>query len=262
MKTGNTPLIEFRNTTVVLNEKKALDALSLVIPRHENVAIIGPNGSGKSTFIKTVSRSCYPRADDGSCCRILGQDTWNIFDLRYLLGIVSNELQAECMRELPARDVVLSGFFSSIGLFTNHRITAAMERKTADILSFLEIARLEGTNMTEMSSGEARRVLIGRALVHDPDALLLDEPTTSLDLHAIHRFRESLRKIARSGKSIILVTHHLHDIIPEIRRVVLMKDGKVVKDGPKDKLLTAKNLSELFSVDLEIREKNGYYHAF
>jgi iron complex transport system ATP-binding protein len=156
--------------------------------------------------------------------------------------------------------VILSGFFSSIGLF-NREITPAMEEKADEISAFLEIDHLQSRLMTGMSSGESRRFLIGRALVHNPRTLILDEPTNSLDLHTLHTFRQTIRKIARSGTGIILVTHNLHDIIPEISRVVLMKDGKIEKDGAKTDLLTGKTIGALFDVPLEITESGGYYYA-
>ncbi|MDD4254276.1 MAG: ATP-binding cassette domain-containing protein, partial [Methanofollis sp.] len=158
------------------------------------------------------------------------------------------------------RDVVLSGFFSSVGLF-RHEVTPAMEGRTEEILNFLEIEHLAARPMTRMSTGEARRFLIGRALVHDPVALILDEPTNSLDLHALHHVRSTLRKIARSGTGVIMVTHNLHDIIPEISRVVLMKDGRIYGDGPKEEVLTDEVIGGLFDVPVHIREEGGWYYA-
>ena len=137
-----------------------------------------------------------------------------------------------------------------------------MERKTRDVMDLLEITHLAGRNVDEVSSGEARRILIGRALVHDPKALVLDEPTTSLDLRATHELREILRKLVRGGISLIMVTHHLPDIIPEIERVVLLKDGKVFRDGPKPEVLSAAHLSELFRAPVEVLERGGYYNAW
>ena len=126
----------------------------------------------------------------------------------------------------------------------------------------LEIAHLAARRTDEMSSGEARRILIARALVHDPQALVLDEPTNSLDLHATHELREILRRLAREGIGIVLVTHHLPDIIPEIGRIVLMRGGRVYCDGPKERVLHDAALSELFGVAVEVVEKGGYYHVF
>src|SRR6185312_5130878 len=98
---------------------------------------------------------------------------------------------------------------------------------------------------------EARRVMIARALVHDPEALVLDEPSNSLDIAALRDLRATLRNLAQSGTSLILVTHHLYEIIPEITRVVLVKGGRVFCDGPKEKVLQKETLSELFGIPVD-----------
>ncbi|NYT05373.1 MAG: ATP-binding cassette domain-containing protein [Methanomicrobiales archaeon] len=255
------PLLEFNNVTVITGGAKVLDSLSVTIRAGEHVAILGPNGAGKSSFIKAVTREYYPAAAKGQVTfRMGGRDVWHISDLRSLLGIVSNELQYTFTRSITAREVVLSGFFSSVGLFC-HCITEAMERRTDEVLAFLEIDHLQDRAMDTLSSGEARRMLIGRALVHSPDALILDEPTTSLDLAAQHSFRTTLRKIAQAGTGIIMVTHNLHDIIPEISRVMLMKEGKIVRDGPKEAVLTDGVIGGLFGVPVHVHTDGGWYYA-
>lgn len=255
-------LIELRNVTVMRGENVALRDLSLTIGAGEHVAILGPNGCGKSTLIKTITRECYPVSRPDSSLGILGRPLWNVFDLRSMLGIVSNDLMTQCTREITGFEIVLSGFFSSIGIWPNHHVTDEMRRKALDILELLEAPHLALKPVDEMSSGEARRMLIGRALVHGPKALLLDEPSTSLDLFAQHELREIVRKLAQSGIGILLVTHHLSDIIPEIERVILMRGGQIVADGPKDSLLTARSLRELFGVEVELARRDGYYHLW
>ena len=230
--------------------KRALDSVSFAIAEGEHVAILGPNGSGKSTLIKSITRECYPV--QGSTLRILGQDRWNVFDLRVLLGIVSNDLAYTCARDITGREAVLSGFFSSIGLMPYHEVTPEMERKAAQVLELLEAPHLADRWMDELSSGEARRILIGRALVHDPKALLLDEPTTSLDLRATWEVHEILRKLARNGISILMVTHHLPDLIPEISRAILLKQGRVYYDGPRAQALAPHMLAQLFDMPAEV----------
>lgn len=243
-------------------EKVALRELSLTIGAGEHVAILGPNGCGKSTLIKTITRECYPLSRPGSSVEILGRSLWNVVDLRSMLGIVSNDLMTQCTREITGFEIVLSGFFSSIGIWPNHHVTDEMRSKASEVLALLEAPHLARKPVEEMSSGEARRMLIGRALVHSPKALLLDEPSTSLDLFAQHELREIVRKLAQSGIGILLVTHHLSDIIPEIDRVILMRGGRIVADGAKAELLTARSLKELFGVDVELAQRDGYYHLW
>ena len=257
------PLIEFQHATVSRGGCVALDDFTLSIAVGEHVAILGPNGSGKSTLIQTITRQCYPRQRPGPPpVRILGEESWNIFQLLPLLGIVSNDLLAKCNWHISGFELILSGFFSSIGIWPNHTVTAEMEEDARVIMGRLDIAHLAEKSILEMSSGEARRFVIGRALIHKPRAILLDEPSTSLDLSAAAELHESMRRLARSGTGIILVTHHLPDIIPEIDRVILLKAGRVFADGAKDRLLTAESLSALFGVRVDITKREGCYNAW
>jgi iron complex transport system ATP-binding protein len=256
------PLIDFHNITVQRGERIVLDGLSLSIAQGEHAAILGPNGSGKSTLIKLISRELYPRQKyEDWHLRILGRDRWNLFDLRNHLGLISNDWMQMCTRDYSGYEIVLSGFFGSVGIWPNHEVTAEMERKAHEVMELLEIAHLADRNTIEMSSGEAKRILIGRALVHDPQALILDEPTNSLDLHAALGLREILRKLARNGISLLMVTHHLPDIVPEIERVVTICEGRVEFDAPKGEALTAERLGRLFNVPVEVVERGGYYQV-
>ncbi len=255
------PLIELRNASVMRGMRPALRGVSLRIEVGEHVAILGPNGSGKSTLVKTLSRECYPLARTENPVRIFGRESWDVFELRSLLGIVANDFQTNGIG-VTGREMVLSGFFSSVGVWPHQVITPAMEEKAEWILDFLGVSHLAARDYDEMSSGEARRVLIARALVHEPKALLLDEPTTSLDLAAQHDLRESMRRLAGAGVGILLVTHQLSDIIPEIERVIFVKNGCVVKDGPKRELLLRDPIQDLFGVPVDIAERDGYFHAW
>ncbi len=242
----------------------ALDRLTLRIGLGEHVAILGPNGCGKSTLIKTITRECYPVQQAGSSLRIMGEERWNVFELRSHLGIVSNDLMTAMTRDFKAREVALSGFFSSVGVWPHQEkeITGTMRRKADRALKRLDAFHLADRWMDELSSGEARRVLLARSLVHEPQALLLDEPSTALDLYAQHELREILRKLARSGVGIIMVTHHLSDLIPEMERVILLSKGTVAADGPTREVLTEDRLSRIFGLPLELSERNGYYNLW
>ncbi len=256
-------MIEYQDVTVSRNNRIVLDSITLSISLGEHAAILGPNGSGKSSLIKTITRECYPHQGiPGSYLRILGKEHWNVFKLRTLLGIVSDDLIESHTRDFSCRQIILSGFFSSTGIWPHHKVTPIMKRKTQEVMELLEIPHLAERNINEISTGETRRILIGRALVHDPKALVLDEPNTSLDIHASYGLRKILRKIAGRGTSIIMVTHNLTDIIPEITRVILLKAGHVFEDGTKEKILTSKSLSSLFGTPFEVVERDGYYYLW
>lgn len=260
-------LIEFEHVSVMRGETLALDDINLRIGAGEHVAILGPNGCGKSTLIKAITRECYPllQRDDvetGCSLKILGRDRWNVVELRQMLGIVSSDLMTACARDATGFDIALSGFFSSIGIWPHHEVTSEMRHRASEALALMEVSHLADRWTDELSSGEARRVLLARALVHRPRALLLDEPSTALDLFAQHELREILRKLAKSGIGIVMVTHHLSDLIPEMDRVILMQSGHILADGPKQEVLTAPRLSGLFGLPLELSERNGYYNLW
>src|SRR5271166_4164089 len=155
-------LVDLKNVRVIRGDNVALDDFSLRIGVGEHVAILGPNGCGKSTLIKTITRECYPLMRPESRMAIFGRERWNIFDLRPLLGVVSNDWMTLCTRQITGREAVLSGFFGSVGIQPYHRITPEIERRAAAVLALLEISHLSGRDVAEMSSGEARRVLLAR----------------------------------------------------------------------------------------------------
>jgi iron complex transport system ATP-binding protein len=253
-------LIEFENVTVQRENTMALRGVSFSIDSGEHAAILGPNGSGKSTLIKVITRECYSRQP--GLVRIWGEERWGLFDLRALLGIVTNDLVETCTKPYSALETVLSGFFGSIGVWPNHHVTAEMERKARESLQFFDVEHLADHLLTEMSSGEVRRTIFARALVHDPKALLLDEPSNSLDIRAQQEVREAMRKLAQSGVSIVLVTHHLPDIIPEIERVIALKNGEIFYDGAKTEALNDHNMSKLFDCDALIDHNQSGIYCF
>ncbi len=257
------PLIEYRNVTVLRNRRKVLDDISLSIGVGEHVAIIGPNGAGKSSLIKTITRELYPVWDNpGSYLRILGKERWDVTELRNQMGIVSSDVIKSSFSDSSCQEIVLSGFFSSAGLWGHHKVTVAMKEKAKEVMKLMGISRLGETSIGEISTGESRLVMMGRALVRDPLAMLVDEPTANLDMQAARKVRRTLRKIAGKGKNIVMITHNLSDIIPEIQRVVLIRHGKVVQDGEKDRILTDGSLSALFGVKLEVLRRDGYYYCW
>jgi iron complex transport system ATP-binding protein len=258
----NAALLALNHVTVMRGERAALQDISLQIGPGEHVCILGPNGCGKSTLIKTITRECYPLVAEGSSMSILGKERWNVFELRSLLGIVSPDLLASCTTDATGRDVVLSGFFSSTRIFPHHEPNPDLLERSHAAMERLGISHLANCSVAHTSSGEAKRTLIARALVHEPQTLLFDEPSNALDIAAQMQLRDTMRELAQSGLGILLVTHHVAEIIPEIERVVLLRDGKIVHDGPKAEMLTAVRLTALFKVPVQIGQHDGYYHLY
>lgn len=258
-------LFDFAGLTVYRGERRALHGLDLQLRAGEHVALLGPNGCGKSTLIKTLTRELYPVTDTpGYRFRLLGEEFADIADFRRALGLVALDQLQKLSHEITERSVtglelVVSGFFDSIGLWPHMRPTPRQRRRAREVMAFLGISHLVTRAIKEMSSGEQRRCFIGRALVHDPAALLLDEPTTSLDPAAVIEFRRVLRTLCRRRKSVVLVTHNVADLVPEIGRVLLMREGRIVADGPPARVLTSDSLSQLFGAPLRLIRTRGHY---
>ncbi|MEO5820700.1 MAG: ATP-binding cassette domain-containing protein [Vicinamibacteraceae bacterium] len=262
------PILELVDATVVKDDRPVLDRLSFTIRDGEHTAILGPNGAGKSLLIGLLTHVERPLArDDGAPpVRVFGRDDWDIFELRRILGVVSAKLQVQFVAgntegRIRADAAVLSAFLSSYGVLRYGEVTAEMRQRTAAALETVGAARFAARFLDELSSGEARRVMLARVLVTEPRALVLDEPTTGLDLAARHAFMDRVRAVARQGTTVILVTHHLEEIIPEIDRVVLLRNGRIAGDGAKAEMLAPARLSALFDLPVAVDAMDGYHYA-
>jgi iron complex transport system ATP-binding protein len=260
--------LELEHVNVARGETTVLHEINLKVETGEHIAILGPNGCGKSTLIKTMTCELYPIALPGTRVSIFGRERWDLTELKKRLGVVSAELPGKPTLKATARDAVLTGFFSSSTLWPNLTVTEAMRERAQEVLELVGAAGIAEKPVGEMSAGQQRRVMIGRALAGSRDAdagsqmLLLDEPSNALDLAAQQDLRAMLRRLAQKGTGILLITHHIADILPEIGRVIQMRDGRIVADGAKQELLTAPVLSELFGARLEVTERDGFYHAW
>ncbi len=261
------PFLELRDASVVRGHARVLDRVSLTIRRGDHVAIVGPNGAGKSSLIRLLTLEDYPLATTGEPpLRLFGQVRWDAAELRARMGIVSADVHdrftdGPWVGQVPGIDVVLSGFFASRGVFQHHEVTEAMREQARDALIRVGAIHLAAARLDRLSTGEARRVLIARALVRRPDALVLDEPTTGLDVVARHRFMEQVRAIAREGTTVLLVTQHIDEIFPEIPRVVVLRQGRIIADGPKDAVLRSEAMAAAFGGPLRATCEDGYYYV-
>ena len=257
-------LIEFRNATIWRGSTRVFDSLNLAIAQHERVAILGPNGSGKTTLLKTINRELYPVAAPDCWVRILGRDNWNVWELREHIGVVSHDLHSRYTPTITALEVVISGYFSSIGVHGTlaERVTAQQIERADETLAMLGIETLRDTPLGSMSTGQQRRCLLGRALVHAPETLILDEPTAGLDFTASFDYLNRIRQLAKSGHNIVIVTHHLNEIPPEIERIIVLKDGTVAADGEKSTILTDALLSAVYETSVRVARLDGYYLAY
>lgn len=261
-ETPGTPLVVIRDAEVVRDGRTILAVDDLVLREGEHVAVLGPNGAGKSTLLGLLTRDVRPLVRDDPAVLLRGRERWDLFEARRVFGLVSDALQAAHARRMSVRDVVLSGYFGSVGLYRRALVIPAMTERADSLLTFLGIERLADRTMDTLSTGEARRALIGRALVHDPALLVLDEPTHGLDPGGARHFLGLLREIAKADHALVIVTHHVDDIVPEVERVVMLQGGRVTADGSKSALLTDEALSALYGVPVTVEERDGWYRLW
>ncbi len=254
--------LELRNVNVARGDRVVLQDVNLSIRTGEHVVILGPNGCGKSTLILTITCQIYPMVIPGMKVRIFGRERWDLTQLRKHFGVVGTDLPGERTAVTTGLDAVIAGFFSASTLWPNLHVTDEMRERAVEALERMEALRLANQLVGEMSAGEKRRILIARALVHRPKQLLLDEPSNALDLAAQRELRDTMRRLVAEGTGLVLVTHHLGDILPEIERVILMRDGQIVADGPRGELLVEPRLSELFKTNVRIGHDEEWLHSW
>lgn len=261
------PLIELEHVHVARGNSVVLHDVSLRIERGEHIAILGPNGCGKSTLLKAMTCELYPIVKPETRVRLLGRERWDLTELKRRMGVVSPELPGKPTLHTSGFDAVVTGFFSSSTLWPNLQVMPAMLERAEEILTIVGAEELREKPVGQMSAGQQRRIMIGRALAGasvdgEVQMLLLDEPSNALDLAAQHDLREMLRGLAQRGVTIVMITHHIADILPEMQRVVMMRAGKIVADGKKQDLLTARGLTELFGRDITLTERDGFWNAW
>ncbi|MCK7576654.1 MAG: ATP-binding cassette domain-containing protein [Chromatiales bacterium] len=194
-------IIDIRNATVYRGDTLVFDRLSLTVAAGEHTAILGPNGAGKSTLLKLLSRDIYPVAAEDSRVLLYGEERGSIWELRAHLGIVSADQQREYSAAALGLHVVLSGLYSSVGVWQHQHYEPAQIERARVLLAELGVAGLAGRPFGTLSTGEQRRCLLARALINDPDTLVLDEPTSGLDLKACFQYLELVRDLMRAGKN-------------------------------------------------------------
>ena len=259
---SSSDIINFENIYANYDATPVLEDINLKIKTDEHWVILGANGSGKSTLIKLLLNDLYPNPKYPFKKQIFGQDRWSIFDLKKHLGIITNDLHTNFEINgsfLTAYEVVLSGFYSSIGVFKHQDFSNQEHEKALEVLEYLEISQIKDKKVHQMSTGQLRRCIIGRALIHNPKAFILDEPTVGLDIKAQNSFIKLIQKLSKKS-SIILVTHHIEEIFKEVSHVALMMNKTIFKQGKKEEILTSENLSQIFEIQINLQKENDRYY--
>ncbi|UVT17971.1 MAG: ATP-binding cassette domain-containing protein [Nitrospira sp.] len=255
------PILDIQHATVYRGETCVFSDFSFALQTGEHAAILGPNGAGKSTLLKLLLGEVHAMPKDETRVVLFGEERWNVWDVRKRIGIVSHDLQRDYLICAEGLNVLLSGFYASNDTYEYQEFGEAHVARAHELMQELGIAHLAGRRFGHLSTGEQRRFLLGRALVHDPSVLVLDEPTSGLDLKACFQYLDLLRALIAQGKTVLLVTHHLHEIPPDIDRVVFLKEGRILADGHKSTLLTDDRVSGLFESRMTLVQANGWYQA-
>lgn len=254
-------VLQFDDVSVVRGHNRILNSVTWTADDDQRWVVLGPNGAGKTTMLQLAAAMSHPTSGMATVLDETLGDV-DVFELRPRIGFASTALA----RRIPANEtvlnVVLTASYSVTGRWTE-RYDDIDTRRAQRVLAEWKLGHLEERRFGQLSDGEQKRVQIARAVMTDPELMLLDEPAASLDLGA----REELLQLlggyasAQDAPAIIMVTHHVEEIPPGFGHALLLKDGEILAAGPIDEVLTAENLSETFGMPLEIGHSDGRYTA-
>ena len=258
MAMGAEAWLEIRDGEAWRGGRPVLRDLNLTLWRGQSTTILGPNGAGKSSLVKLIDRSLHPIVRPQSQLRLFGQSQVNLWDLRRRVGVVNTELEQRFPPSARALEVVLSGFFGSMRLGLDQLPSPDQHDRARKLMQRLGLDAIQNQPYAVLSDGQRRRLLIARALVHDPEVLILDEPSRALDLKACHQLISCLRQLCHEGTTVVQVTHRIDTIIPEMQRVLFLQNGTISGDGSPQTMLTAERLGCLFETPVVVVASGGF----
>jgi iron complex transport system ATP-binding protein len=254
-------VVELAGVSIVRNGSTLINNISWEIDESDRWVIIGPNGAGKTTLLQVISAQIHPSSGvAGLLGEVLG--TVDVFELRPRIGLTSAALAERIPRGERVHDVVVSASYAVVGRWREQYDELDHER-ASELLAQLGIDRLANRTFGTLSEGERKRVQIARALMTDPELLLLDEPAAGLDLAGRESLVTTLGELAQDqyAPATVLVTHHVEEIPNGITHAMLLKAGEIMAVGPLRDTLTADNLTKTFEVDLSLVEADGRWAA-
>jgi iron complex transport system ATP-binding protein len=250
-------IISLRGVKRVFDGKTALEDVNWTVNSGEHWSILGLNGSGKTTLLKIASGRLWPTQGQ---VRILGGKTGS-FDLRRMresIGWVSSHLLSRIGEGLTVEEIILSGKYDSIGLY--RQANDADKNKASGLMGLLGLEGFGNRPFQTLSQGEKQKTLLGRALMPEPQLLIMDEPCAGLDMKTQKTLQETLQKIMSQTPATIYVTHHIEEINPKINKTLLLKGGKTIAQGDKTTTLTSENLSKTLEMPVKIEEHQRRYY--
>jgi iron complex transport system ATP-binding protein len=254
-------VLELTDVSVVRDGARILSDVTWSVDSDERWAVLGPNGAGKTTLLQVASASIHPTS---GIARVLDDalGSTDLFELRPRIGFASTALAKRVPAKETVLDVVLTAAYSVTGRW-NERYEEIDERRARRVLGEWKLADFEDRRFGDLSDGEQKRVQIARAVMTDPELLLLDEPAASLDLGAREELLQLLGGYARASAApaIVMVTHHVEEIPAGFTHALLLSKGRVTASGPINEVLTAANLSLTFGLELELAQADGRFSA-
>lgn len=256
-----TDVLDLVDVSLMRDGKKLLSSITWQVADGERWVVVGPNGAGKTTALQIAGGNLHPSS---GTARVLGETLGrvNVFDLRPRIGLTSAAVDLRIPRHEKVRDAVLTASYGQLGRW-RERYEELDTGRAEDLLAWWGMAGFAEREYGTLSSGERKRVLVARALMTDPELLLLDEPAAGLDLAGREDLVRRLGNHAADPNSpvTILVTHHVEEIPPGFTHVLMLRQGAVVAAGPIELTLTAENLSTCFGIPLAVQTVEGRYYA-
>ncbi|MCC6376356.1 MAG: ABC transporter ATP-binding protein [Microbacteriaceae bacterium] len=254
-------VLEFDGVSVVRGGNRILDKVDLLAEETQRWVVLGPNGAGKTTLLQVAAAMTHPSSGVAS---ILGETLGDVdvFELRTRVGFASTLLARKLPQSEDVLNIVLTAAYSVTGRW-NEEYSALDVKRAKRVLREWKVDHLAERKFGSLSDGEQKRVQIARAVMTDPELMLLDEPAASLDLGAREELVQLLSGFARSkdAPAIVMVTHHVEEIPPGFTHVLLLRKGKVVGAGPIQEMLTERLLAKTFDIPLKLTESEGRYSA-
>ena len=259
MRNDSITWASFKNINVYIDQKKILSNLNLKLNFGENIVILGPNGSGKSTFLKLLNRSIYPVVSKQSSLKLFNKENINIWDIRRKVGFLFKEMEERVNNGVNLYDLIASGFSGVFNSRYNKLLTDKQKSKIDNLINEWELSNIVNKDFQRLSDGQRRRALLARALVYQPNLLVLDEPFCNLDIKSNFILNKNLNSLIEKSVNIVYVTHNLESIISKTNRVILMKEGKIIKDGKPNTIINSKVLSDLFEIPINVIKQDEYW---
>ena len=248
-----------KNIDVYIDQKNVLSNINISLNFYENTLILGPNGAGKTTLLKLLNRSIYPITKINSSFKLFNEENINIWDLRKKIGFLFKEMEQRINNGVNLYEVIISGFSGTFNSRYSELLSEREKLKIDKLINEWGLSNIIYNEFKSLSDGQKKRALLARAMVYEPNILVLDEPFCNLDMKSNYILTKNLNKLTDKSLNLLYITHNLESILPKTNRVILMKDGKIFRDGRPSDLLNSKILSALFNIPINVIEQDGYW---